>query len=165
MGHIQVSGNVQNYRIKENWKFRKYKNLIKLDDKKHVGRRILAGLIDYTIFISITYFYVYIFGNKDDEGAFSVSGIKALPVLLFWILYFCLIETSLNATLGNYFLNLKPVDIKTENNVTFKQSFLRHLVDPIDMFFFGIVAIIIIKNSKESQRLGDLLGQTKVIKV
>ena len=57
------------------------------------------------------------------------------------------------------------MDIKTENNVTFKQSFLRHLVDPIDMFFFGIVAIIIIKNSKESQRLGDLLGQTKVIKV
>ena len=98
----------------------------------------------------------------------SLREFKQLKVFsdkLFWILYFCLIETSLNATLGNYFLNLKPVDIKTENNVTFKQSFLRHLVDPIDMFFFGIVAIIIIKNSKESQRLGDLLGQTKVIKV
>ena len=151
--------------LKKIGRLKKLKNSIKLDGKKHVGRRILAGLIDYTIFISITYFYVYIFGNKNDEGEFSVSGIKALPVLIFWILYFCLIETSLNATLGNYFLHLKPVDLKTGNNVTFKQSFLRHLVDPIDMFFFGIVAIIIIKNSNESQRLGDLLGKTKVIKV
>ena len=54
-----------------------------MEGKKHVGRRILAGLIDYTIFISITYCYVYIFGYKDDEGAFSVSGIKALPVFIF----------------------------------------------------------------------------------
>ena len=136
-----------------------------MNNKKHIGRRILAGIIDYTIFISMTYFYVFVFGSKDDEGVFSVSGIKALPVVMFWVLYFCVIETSLNATLGNYLVNLKPVDLKTENNVTFKQSLLRHVVDPIDMFFFGIVAIIIIKNSDESQRLGDLLGKTKVIKV
>ena len=113
----------------------------------------------------MTYFYVFIFGSNNDEGVYSVSGIKALPVVLFWVLYFCVIESSLNATLGNYLVNLKPVDLKTENNVTFKQSLLRHLVDPIDMFFFGIVAIIIIKNSDESQRLGDLLAKTKVIKV
>ena len=66
---------------------------------------------------------------------------------------------------GNYLMKLKPVDLNTEKNIDFKQSFLRHLLDPIDMSLFGLVGIIIIKNSPESQRLGDLLAKTKVIKL
>ena len=62
-------------------------------------------------------------------------------------------------------MKLKPVDLNTEKNIDFKQSFLRHLLDPIDMSLFGLVGIIIIKNSPESQRLGDLLAKTKVIKL
>lgn len=137
--------------------------LITLSNKKYITRRIIAEKIDYTIFITIT--YILIFGSKDEDGAISVNGIKALLVVLFWILYFCLIETSLNATLGNYLVNLKPVDLKTGNKITFKQSFLRHIVDPIDLFLFGIVEIIIIKNSAQNQRFGDLLANTKVIKI
>lgn len=139
--------------------------LITLSNKKYITRRIIAAKIDYTIFITITYFYILIFGSKDEDGAISVNGIKALPVALFWILYFCLIETFLNATLGNFLVKLKPVDLKTGNNITFKQSFLRHIVDPIDLFLFGIVAVIIIKNSAQNQRFGDLLANTKVIKI
>lgn len=71
----------------------------------------------------------------------------------------------MKSTFGNYVVGLKPVDLKTEKNINFKQSFLRHIVDLLDMMFFGIVAIVIIRNSKESQRLGDLLAKTEVVKI
>lgn len=136
-----------------------------MNSEKFLTRRIFAGFIDYTIILSISFIYISIFGKMNDDGEYSVTGIKTLPILVFWFIYLCLIETFLNATLGNYIVKLKPVDLNTGKEINLKQSFLRHCVDIIDMFAFGIVAIIIIKNSEKSQRLGDLLAKTKVVKV
>lgn len=135
-----------------------------MNNQKFIFRRIIAGLIDYSMFFVMTYLYIYKFGEINSDGEYSVNGIRTIPILIFWFLYFCVIETTLNATLGNYIVKLKPVGIHNNENINLKQSFLRHIVDSIDMFLFGIVAIIIIKNSNESQRLGDLLAKTKVIK-
>ena len=133
--------------------------------EKFITRRIIAGFIDYTIIFSLTAFYIYQFGEMNSEGGYTVNGIKTFPIIIFWLIYNCGIELALDSTLGNYIVGLKPVDLETESKITFKQSFLRHIMDVIDMFFFGIIAIIIIKNSNESQRLGDLLAKTKVIKI
>jgi len=133
-------------------------------NEKYIFRRFVAGFIDYSIIFSLTYYYIYNFGSLNDEGAYTVNGIKTLPILFFWFVYFCIIETYFSSTLGNFIVRLKSVDLQTENKITLKQSFLRHIVDFLDMFFFGLVAIIIIKNSDESQRLGDLLAKTKVVK-
>lgn len=132
--------------------------------EKYIIRRIIAALIDYTLIIIITYFYLKNFGELNHEGAYSVSGLKTLPIIFIWFVYFCVFETVLNATLGNLIVGLKPIDINTQKNVTIKQSFLRHLVDPIDMMFFGIIGIILINNSETNQRLGDILAKTKVVK-
>jgi uncharacterized RDD family membrane protein YckC len=136
-----------------------------LKKEKFLFRRIIAGLIDYTAIFCVTFAYIQYFGEVNSEGEFYVSGIKALPVFIFWFVYNCVIEVNLQSTFGNYLVKLKPVDEKTELDITIKQSFLRHIVDPIDMFFFGLVAIIIIINSQESKRLGDLLAKTKVVKI
>lgn len=134
-----------------------------MKNEKYIFRRFLAGFIDYSIILAVTYYYIFTFGNLNNEGTYTVNGIKTLPILLLWFVYFCIIETFFSLTLGNFIVQLKPVDLQTENKLTLKQSFLRHIVDFLDMFFFGLVAIIIIKNSSESQRLGDLLAKTKVI--
>ncbi len=136
-----------------------------MNSEKFLTRRIFAGFIDYTIILSISFIYISIFGKINDDGEYSVTGIKTLPIVLFWFTYLCLIETFLNATLGNYIVKPKPVDLNTGKEINLKQSFLRHCVDIIDMFAFGIVATIIIKNSEKSQRLGDLLAKAKVVKV
>lgn len=135
-----------------------------MNQEKYILRRVLAALIDYTIIIFITFFYLKNFGELNNEGAYSVSGLKTLPIIIFWFVYFCVFETVLNSTLGNLIVGLKPIDINTKKNVTIKQSFLRHLVDPIDMMFFGLIGIILIKNSETNQRLGDILAKTKVVK-
>ncbi len=134
-----------------------------MKNEKYIFQRFLAGFIDYSIILAVTYYYIFTFGNSDNEGTYTVNGIKTLPILFLWFVYFCIIETFFSSTLGNFIVQLKPVDLQTENKLTLKQSFLRHIVDFLDMFFFGLVAIIIIKNSSESQRLGDLLAKTKVI--
>ena len=133
--------------------------------EKFLFRRIIAGLIDYTLIFCATFAYIRYFGEVNSEGEFYVSGVKALPVFIFWFVYNCVIEVNLQSTFGNYLVKLKPVDEKTELDISIKQSFLRHIVDPIDMFFFGLVAIILITNSQESKRLGDLLAKTKVVKI
>ncbi len=38
-------------------------------------------------------------------------------------------------------------------------------MDPIDMLFFGLVGILMISSSKNNQRIGDVLGQTIVVKI
>ena len=134
-----------------------------MTNEKFIFRRFLAGFIDYSIILGVIYYYIYTFGSLNPEGEYSVTGIETFPIMLFWFVYLCLVETTLNSTLGNFIVRLKPVDLQTENKITLKQSFLRHIVDVLDMIFFGLVAIIIIKNSNESQRLGDLLAKTKVI--
>lgn len=136
-----------------------------MKSEKFITRRIIAGIIDYSIIFAVTSFYIYQFGEINSEGAYSVNGIKTFPIIIFWLAYICGIETTLDSTLGNYIVGLQPVNLENESKITFKQSFLRHILDIIDMFFFGLVAIIIIKNSNESHRLGDLIAKTKVIKI
>ena len=80
-------------------------------------------------------------------------------------------EQWFGATIGNLLVGLKPISILknkyiliNENKLTFGQSFKRHLLDPIDMFFFGLVGIVTIKNSDKNQRVGDIWAHTIVVK-
>lgn len=56
--------------------------------EKYILRRALAALIDYTIIFIITYFYLKNFGELNDEGAYSVSGLKTLPIIFFGLFIF-----------------------------------------------------------------------------
>ena len=136
-----------------------------MKSNKYIFQRLLAGLIDYTLFFVITALYIYKFGTLNNEGGYSVNGIMTLPIFIFWIIYFVVTEVILHGTLGHLILNLQPVNAKTEKPISITQSLIRHLFDPIDYFIFcGLIGVLIINNSKESQRLGDIVANTKMIK-
>ncbi|WP_298549248.1 RDD family protein [uncultured Aquimarina sp.] len=131
----------------------------------HIGRRILAGFIDYIIIYTFFFTYLYAYGEPDSEGVYSVSGVLALPPILLWGLMTIGIEQLFGATIGNSIVGLKPVSINgIDEKLSFGQSFIRHLLDPIDMFFFGLVGILAIKNSDKNQRVGDLAAKTIVLR-
>ncbi|NQX81106.1 MAG: RDD family protein [Flavobacteriaceae bacterium] len=142
--------------------------------ERNFRNRILAGFIDYFIICTFFMVYVYTFGEPNDEGGYSVNGLPALVPVLFWGIMTVGIEQWLGATLGNLLVGLKPVSIsKSSDNSTFSrtgkklsfgQSLKRHLLDPIDMSFFGLIGIITIKNTDKNQRLGDIWGNTIVVK-
>lgn len=141
----------------------------------NIGKRIAAGLVDYIIIYAFFFIYVYSFGEPTEDGGYSVSGFLGLVPVLFWGLMTVGLEQLFGATLGNSLVGLKPISIlenidgqafkSTIQKPSFGQSFKRHLLDPIDMSFFGLVGIITIKNSRKNQRLGDQWAKTIVIKV
>ena len=98
------------------------------------------------------------------DGSYTVSGIEVFPLMLIWFILICLTEYLFGATIGNGMLQLRPVDVNTLSKPSFIQTVKRHLADPIDMFLFGLIAVIIIRNSPKRQRLGDQWAGTIVIK-
>lgn len=130
-----------------------------------IGKRFIARLIDYSILFGILYAYLYLFGEPNQAGTgYSVTGIKALFPYPTWFVLIVLSESFYGATIGNTLMDLKPQSLTTRNGeLTFSQSLKRHLLDPFDMFPFGIIGIITIKNTDKNQRLGDIWAKTIVI--
>ncbi len=135
-----------------------------MENEKYIARKICACIIDYTAILSITSLFIFLFGEKSEDDVYSVTGIKSLVIPLIWFLVICCTEFFLGATLGNAIFNLKPVDENTEEKITFKQFIVRRVLDPIDLFFFGLVGFLCIINTEKGQRLGDLVAKTKVIR-
>lgn len=130
---------------------------------RYVKLRILATLIDYTIYIVLFFVYVNCFGTKNDEGSNEVHGLLALPVFLFWFIYFVVLESANQSTPGHDICKLTVVKSSGEK-IKIGDSFKRRMVDPIDILMYGIPALICICNTPKFQRLGDLLADTIVVK-
>lgn len=131
--------------------------------KPNLSRRFLAGIIDYTIIFGFMWAYLIKFGTPTEEG-YEVNGLPALPIALFWLLATVGIEQLMGATIGNGIAGLKPLHVDGRNKPDFFQSLKRHLLDMIDMFPFGIIGYLTIKNTEKHQRLGDLWAKTIVVR-
>jgi uncharacterized RDD family membrane protein YckC len=135
-----------------------------MNTKPHIVKRFFAGFIDYSLVYTFFIAYVIAFGEPNNEGEYSVSGLHALVPMIFWGIITVGLETMLGGTLGNSIVGLKAIPKSgTNRNLTFAESLKRHLLDPIDMFFFGLIAIVVIKNTDKHQRLGDIWGNTIVV--
>ncbi|MES2620099.1 MAG: RDD family protein [Bacteroidota bacterium] len=130
--------------------------------KTNLKKRICATLLDYGLYLLAFYVYVMFFGHDNDEGGQTVNGLLALPIFIAWFIYFVVIEAFYGATLGHQGFNLKVLTLNRKN-IEFTQALKRHLLDPIDILFSGIPAIIAIKNSDKHQRIGDMWAKTSVV--
>jgi len=136
-----------------------------LKTQPNIGNRILAGIIDYGIIYGFTFAMIFILGEPNDDSGYSLNGAPSLIPMIFWLIMTVGLESGLGATIGNSISGLKAIPISGQNRkLTFVQSFKRHLLDPIDMFFFGLPAIITIRNTDKNQRIGDLWAKTIVVK-
>ena len=143
----------------------KFRSISEIKTEPNIGNRILAGFIDYAIIMTFNFVYIYSVGEPNGEGGYTVTGWPALIPILFWVLLIVGIEQLFGATLGNLISGLKPISTRGFNReLTFGQSMKRHLLDPIDMFPFGLIGIVIIQKTDKNQRVGDIWGETIVIK-
>jgi uncharacterized RDD family membrane protein YckC len=137
-----------------------------LRTETNITRRILAGIIDYGIIYLFSFAIIFLLGEPNDEGTYHLTGAPALLPIFIWLIVTVGFESYLGGTFGNSIVGLKAIPISGRNrNLTFGQSFKRHLMDPVDMFFFGLVGIVIIKSTDQNQRVGDLWGKTIVVKM
>ncbi|WP_299535537.1 RDD family protein [Ulvibacterium sp.] len=134
-------------------------------NKSNLLRRIVAGIIDYILIFCFTIIYISLVGEPNNNGGSVVSGYKSLGPILFWLTMTVGLEQFFGRTIGNSAVELKPISINgLWERPTFTQSLKRHLLDPIDMFFFGMVGIIVVSSTPNSQRLGDLWAETNVVR-
>lgn len=106
--------------------------------------------------------YIMYFGHDNGEGGKTVDGLMALPIPMLWSLYFVVVEAMYGATFAHQALYLKVTTLDRKE-IELIQALKRHLLDPIDILFWGIPGIIAIKNTDKHQRLGDLWAKTIVV--
>jgi uncharacterized RDD family membrane protein YckC len=135
----------------------------KVEPKKYIKLRIMATLFDYGIYILLFVTYVYCFGHQNDQGAMEVNGSAALPIFIFWFLYFVVLEAVNQATPGHEIVKLIVVKTSGER-ITIFDAFKRRILDMFDIGFYAIPALICINKTPKHQRIGDLLADTVVIK-
>jgi uncharacterized RDD family membrane protein YckC len=137
----------------------------KLKTKPYIRLKVISCLIDYGIIMTVVILFTMNFGEQNLEGEYEIEGLLGIVPVLFWGIMTIGFEVWFGATLGNLIVNLKPISLNGNSKITFSQSFKRHFVDTIDMFMFGLIAYILIKNTENHQRLGDIWAKTYVIKV
>jgi uncharacterized RDD family membrane protein YckC len=131
--------------------------------RPNIGKRIGATIIDYGIIIAFFTVYVYSVGEPNDEGGYTVTGLPALVPVGFWFIYLIVLEYKWGSTLGHLIFRLSVTDL-LHGNPSFSQILKRRICDIIDISMsFGIVALILVKNTKYNQRLGDIWAKTLVI--
>lgn len=135
-----------------------------LRTKPNLGKRFVAGLIDYGLIMMYFFLMIYLYGEPNDEGGYSVNGWPGFSITVVWFILTVGLEQITGSTLGNKSQGL-TVAPKTDPRkpLTFGQSLKRHLLDIIDLWPFGLLGILTIKNTEYNQRLGDLWAKTVVL--
>jgi uncharacterized RDD family membrane protein YckC len=128
-----------------------------------VRSRVFAALIDYGLYFACLIGYIYAFGAPDPEGGYQVTGLRAFPLILLWVLLFPTVEGWLGRTFGKELFGLRVVGASGAG-VTFRQAFKRRVIDPFDFGGFGVQALIAAGHTSMRQRLGDLWAETCVVR-
>ena len=128
----------------------------------NLAKRIFATLIDYGLYTILSWLYVEYFGHDVPDGGKTVEGLAVLPLILYWFIYFPLVENAFAAPFGGLIFNLRVLTIHNRE-IGLSQSIKRHICDCIDFFLFEIPALIAIKNTDKHQRLGYLWAKTIVV--
>jgi uncharacterized RDD family membrane protein YckC len=134
-----------------------------ISTKTNLWKRIFAGIIDYSLMFGILYVMCLYFGEETENG-YKLDGFPCIVLILIWLSYMIGLELSFGGTFGNLIFNLKIISIHpNKTSLTFDQSIKRHLFDVLEMWPLGILGILLIKNTKHNQRLGDIWAKTIVI--
>jgi uncharacterized RDD family membrane protein YckC len=128
-----------------------------------LARRCWAAVLDYLLYFAIFFAYVYFVGEKTEQGTYEAKGFAHIfAVIVLWFIYFPVIEGILGYTIFKGLFDLKVI-VERRQDYRFVVSIKRHILDPIDFCFFGIVAIILAKTRNDHKRLGDMFAHSRVV--
>lgn len=132
--------------------------------KQAVSLRVWAALIDYVLLLIVTWLIIRGLGAEVRPGVYQVRGGKALLPILYWFVYFVIGEYIFWGTPGKRLMGLVVLNIDGER-ADFGQILRRRISDCIDITWcFGILGYLLMRNTVNHQRLGDMWGKTVVLK-
>lgn len=135
-------------------------------NKSYILRRIAAAIIDYTIIYLVVLYLSVSFLDTAYNGEISLDQKFFTLLLGTWFIFTILLEFTIGYTIGNRLMGIKAIPVNTSTkSLSFSQVLRRRLLDPIDLFFFGALGLILIFATRRHQRLGDLWAKTIVVLV
>lgn len=143
------------------------------DNYAGTGMRILAYFIDWVSIFVISFVFGFALSIVSliltillGTSSLAAAGASALYAftLVTPLIYFIVLESRYGRTLGKKILDLKVVKVDG-GDIGMKESSIRNLLRVVDeavsLFLIGIISIMI---SDRSQRVGDRVAGTVVIK-
>ena len=124
-----------------------------------IGERILAFAIDAVIMVAYSFLILYGFIQLKLFSMWAYYGLVLFP----WVFYDLICEVFFNGqSIGKRARNLRIISLDG-SQPSLSQYLLRWFIRPIDVAFWGALAILSIIMTGKGQRLGDLAAGTCVI--
>ncbi|MFI5203813.1 MAG: RDD family protein [Flavobacteriales bacterium] len=134
-----------------------------------IGERLVALLIDYIILLAYYLIMYNLVTNtrvntyEQVENLDAIAKLLILPVIFFYHLAFEVFCAG--QSIGKMALSIRVVNLHGQNP-TLSECFLRWAFRPIEIALtVGALASIYVSSSEKSQRLGDLVARTVVVKL
>lgn len=122
-------------------------------------KRVLAVIIDAVLIAVITFAITSALGDVTNVFGSVIGGVGLLSFA-----YFIYFEAVYGQTLGKNVMDI--VVVKADGgDCDWRASIIRNVFRVIDGFAFYLVGFIVIILTDDDQRLGDIVGDTVVMKV
>ena len=93
-----------------------------------------------------------------------LSGFPAFFLSAIWVFYYPFTESCFRKTLGKFLCGISVVSTRGAD-LAFWQTLLRRLLDPVEVWFaFGVIGLVVAAVTEDGRRLGDKLGDTRVVR-
>jgi uncharacterized RDD family membrane protein YckC len=126
-------------------------------------QRAKAAIVDLVLLAGFAVAYIadtrLLSGGPRLAVGLDGVALLALPVLLF--AYFAAMEAIFGATIGKMFARLRVVYLNGERG-DFTTATIRTLVRPLEMIAVYLPSILLVKFTRNRQRLGDMLAGSSV---
>lgn len=130
-------------------------------------RRAVAALIDLAAFIALTALVFRFFGREVHREGYTfylLNGFPAGFLAAIWVFHYPFTESCFGKTLGKFLCGISVISTR-KTDLTFWQLLLRRLLDPLEVWFaFGLIGLLVAGLSEDGRRLGDKLGDTRVVR-
>ena len=129
-------------------------------------RRIFATLIDALVFSGVNALILWASGSRDSASGFDLSTLSAGSVwmLVVVVAYYTLFEGLTGRTVGKFVTGIRVVDASTGARPGLLSGFVRTLLRCIDGLAGYLIGFIVVVNSKNRRRLGDMAAKTLVVR-
>ena len=125
--------------------------------------RILAFLIDFSIYALIGYATAVFFGTVQEDGiSYKMNGLPAFSMIILALLLWPVSEGIWGQTIGKRLLDLK-VMTTDRKSIGLGLAFVRFFVGFFDYIFLAI-GLIVATFNKQNKRIGDLIADTIVVR-
>jgi uncharacterized RDD family membrane protein YckC len=132
-----------------------------------LGLRALGAFGDFVVLGVTAAVYSNFFGQVSSSGyGFSVDGTPAVVLYVLFFAYFVVTEAVWSATPAKLLLGMRVVRESDGADIGWSESVIRNVLRVVDIFpVLYLVGFFFAVSSPKTQRLGDRIARTVVIRV